>query len=211
MMKPKKSWWIFFILSLGVMIPFVAPYFSLEPTKSRIPISSATIQFPLLVAHIGAACTALLSGFSQFIDQFRLKIPKVHRYLGRIYIGSVFLSGLLAFGVIFYEKDYTRAMSFLFLDFVWLFTSWKGYRSAVKGKFHEHRKWMIRSFGITLVAVSARVLVPALIFMYFLLHGFALPGGRNIMVEEVLAVNTWVGLVLDLIIVEWMILKSNPR
>lgn len=51
------------------------------------------IQFPLLIAHIITACVALLSGFFQFIDYFRIKTPNVHRFFGRVYVGSVFISG----------------------------------------------------------------------------------------------------------------------
>jgi hypothetical protein len=90
-----------------------------------------------------------------------------------------------------------------------LVTCWKGYRSAVNKRFNEHRKWMIRSFGITLVAVSGRVLVPVLLLTYYTLNGFSLPGGRKMMVEEVLNINIWAGLILNFIIVEWFILKSD--
>ncbi|MBM7652434.1 hypothetical protein [Neobacillus cucumis] len=44
---------------------------------------------------------------------------------------------------------------------------------------------MIRSFGVTLVAVSARLMVPVLLLVYYILNGFSLPAGREKMVEEV--------------------------
>ncbi|MBP1082140.1 hypothetical protein JOC74_002633 [Bacillus capparidis] len=63
---------------------------------------------------------------------------------------------------------------------------------------------MIRSFGVTLVAVSGRVAVPVLLLTYYTLNGFSLPGGREKMVEEVLNVNIWVGLIVNFIIVEYL-------
>ena len=60
-----------------------------------------------------------------------------------------------------------------------------------------------------MVAVSGRILVPVLLLTYYVLNGFSLPGGREKMVEEVLNVNIWAGLLLNFIIVEWMIFKSN--
>ncbi|MGG3572314.1 DUF2306 domain-containing protein [Bacillus gobiensis] len=208
-MKLKKSWWLLVIVSLGVIVPFAAPYLTFDPNNSRVRITSTTIQFPLLVAHIIFACIALISGFFQFIDRIRMKQPKVHRYLGRIYVISVFISGVLALANIFYIENFSKATSFLVLSLLWLFTCWKGYRTAVRKEFDEHRKWMIRSFGVTLVAVSGRVAVPVLLITYYTLNGFSLPGGREKMVEEVLNVNIWVGLIVNFIIVEWMILKSK--
>jgi uncharacterized membrane protein YkvI len=120
-------------------------------------------------------------------------------------------SGLLAVPVIIYEKNYTKAMSFLTLDVLWLFTAWKGYRYAAKKQFPAHREWIVRSFAVTLAPVSARALVPVLILLYVVLHGFALPDGRAAMIEEVLNVNAWAGLILDLAIVEWVILRSDRK
>ncbi|MEJ9211390.1 DUF2306 domain-containing protein [Bacillus smithii] len=208
-MNQKMSWWILFFVSIGIMIIFTISYLTLDPAKSRVMIQSTTIQYPVLVSHIIFAFIALLTGFFQFIDRFRLQYSKIHRYIGRIYVSSIFISGLLALVVILYMEDFTKAVAFLTLDILWLFTCWKGYRSAVKKSFKEHYIWMIRSFSITLVAVSARALVPILLLAYCILNGFTLSEGRNKIVEEVLNVNIWVGIVLNFIIVEWFILKKR--
>nr|WP_245203814.1 DUF2306 domain-containing protein [Ammoniphilus resinae] len=192
---------------MGVVIPFSAPYFTLDPAYSRVKFSSTAIQFPLLVTHIITACVALLTGFLQFIDRFRIKKPKVHRYLGRVYVGSVFISGLIALVYFFYVEDLSKATSFLALSLLWLFTCWKGYRTAVRRDFDEHRKWMIRSFAVTLVAVSGRIIVPILLLMVFLLNGFSLPGDIKATVDEMLKFNIWIGIIVNFIIVEWIILK----
>lgn len=44
---------------------------------------------------------------------------------------------------------------------------------------------------------------------YYTLNGFSLPGGREKMIEEVLNANIWVGLIVNFIIVEWIILKRD--
>lgn len=208
-MKSNRNWWILFIVSIGVMIPFMAPYLIFDPSKSRLEITSTSIQFPTLVAHIIFAFIAFITGFLQFIENLRKRKPKLHRNLGRVYVISVFISGLLALVVTFYVDNFAKATSFLVLSIIWLFTAWKGYRTAVKKEFSEHRKWMIRSFGVTLVAVSGRIIVPVLLLTYAMLNGFTQPGGRDQMVEEVLNVNIWVGLIVNFIIVEWSII--NPK
>lgn len=203
-MKLQKKWWALAVISLGVMMPFAVPYLSLDPDQSRISIESETVQYPLLIVHICTAMVALITGLVQFIDPIRLKKPRFHRYTGRVYVLSVMISGLTAIGLFFYEKDYSRALSFLVLALLWLFTSWKGYRTAVNRKFEEHRKWMVRSFAITLVAVCARLLTPLLFLTYIANNGFSFAGfSREAMIETVLNVNIWPAIIVNLIIVEW--------
>lgn len=208
-MNSNKKWWLLVIVSLGVMTPFVVPYLTFNPENSRIVIISPSIQFPVLVAHIVFACFALISGFLQFIERIRLYKPRIHRFLGGLYVSSIFISGLLALVLVFYAENYTKAISFLVLSLIWLYTCWKGFRAAVGKEMNEHRRWMVRSYGVTLVAVSARLLVPVLLLTYYILNGFSLPSGRAKMIEEVLNVNIWVGLILNFIIIEWRILNSG--
>jgi len=209
MLKQNKSWWILVIVSIGVMVPFVYPYLTLDPANSRIEITSTTIQYPVLVTHIILAFTAMITGFLQFLDQIRLKKPRIHRIIGRIYVVSVFISGLLAVVLYFYADSFTKALAFLVLAILWLFTTGKAYQKAVKRNYKEHRKWMIRSLATTLVAVSGRILVPIILLCFAVFHSFSLPGGIEQTIQEVLKVNIWVGLVFDIVIVEWVILNRK--
>ncbi|WP_274653893.1 DUF2306 domain-containing protein [Paenibacillus humicola] len=206
--KPGRSLTILAILSLGIMIPFSVPYLTLNPDASRLPIASQ-IQFLLLVAHIGTALLALAAGFPQFYAPVRTARPRLHRLIGYVYAGSVGISGFLAIALLAYEQQFVRACSFLTLDALWLFTTWKGCRAAAGRNFRAHRVWMIRSFGMTLVAVSARALVPLLILLYLALNRFTLPDGRAGMIDSVLTVNIWAGLAADFIIVEWVLFRKN--
>ncbi|WP_240546386.1 DUF2306 domain-containing protein [Paenibacillus artemisiicola] len=197
------------IASLGVMIPFAAPYFTFDPANSRVDIAPGSLRFPLLIAHIAFAFAAMLAGFAQFSGRLRARRPGLHRIVGRVYVASVGAAGLLALPLAGYMDDFSKATGFLALALAWLFTAWKGWRGALRRDFDAHRIWMLRSFGITLVAVSGRLLVPVLLLTYGLLHGFTLPAGREGMVEAVLNVNIWAGLVANFAVVEWVLLKPK--
>lgn len=186
----------------------MAPYLTLDPAASRIPVSAGGLHYPALVAHIGFAFVALATGLVQWVEAIRLRRLALHRALGRVYLVSVGASALLAFVLVAYMDSFTKATGFFLLAVVWLMTSWNGLRAALRRQWDTHRRWMARSFGITLVAVSGRLLVPPLLLAYAALHGFSLPEGREAMVEAVLNVNIWAGLVVNLIIVEWVILKK---
>lgn len=71
--------------------------------------------------------------------------------------------------------------------------------------------WMMRNYGITLVAATARAIVPLCILLYLALNGFALEGGREQMISSILEVNVWIGLVANIIIVEWGLLTYKAR
>ncbi|MBM7567805.1 DUF2306 domain-containing protein [Paenibacillus sacheonensis] len=208
-MGMKRSWWLLVIVSLGIMIGFSAPYLTFDSANSRVDTAPGSLQFPVLVTHILFAFAALVTGFTQFMERVRTQRPKLHRNLGRIYVVSVMISALLALPLTGYMDDFSKAVGFIALALIWLFTTWRGYRSAVNRDFTAHRRWMIRSFGITLVAVSGRLLVPVLLLTYGVLHGFSLPEGREGMVDAVLNVNIWAGLIVNFMLVEWVFLKPK--
>lgn len=206
-MKRLKSKWLLLIVSLAVMLPFAAPYAQFNSAASRVEVLAGSWHYPILVAHIGFAMLAMLAGFAQFSGRLRTRSPRLHRYLGRVYVVCIAAGGALAIALVFYMDSFTKATAFLTLSGVWLYTTWRGYRSARARKLDEHRLWMIRSFGMTLVAVGGRIVVPVLLLAYAALHGFKLPEGREGMIDAVLNVNIWAGLVLNLIAVEWIVLK----
>lgn len=207
----KKLGIISIIIIMAVAIVAIFPYITLNPANSRVTLD---VNFPLhymvLTSHISLALVALISGLFQFQARFRTNYPALHRALGRIYVFSIMLSGCLGLVLSFYAENFTKAMAFLVLSVLWLITTWNGFRFAVKGQLAQHRIWMMRSYAITLVAVSARVIVPICILLYLAMHGFHLPeGGRAQMVAEILNINVWFSLIINLVVVEWHLLRSK--
>jgi len=43
---------------------------------------------------------------------------------------------------------------------IWIAVNLLGWRAAVQGRFVEHRRWMIRSWALTLAAVTLRLYLP---------------------------------------------------
>lgn len=204
----KITWSILAVVAVGVGIFASAPYFTLDPAKSRVELNpSFSLHYSFLAAHIILALTALIAGMFQFIERVRIRSPQLHRAAGRVYVVCVFLSGSLGLIISVYIESFTKVTAFLTLSLLWLFTSWKGYRTAVLRRFQDHRVWMLRSYAITLVAVTARLIVPVCILLYLSLHGFRLPGGREAMVEAILETNIWIGLAINLVLVEWIVVK----
>lgn len=114
-----------------------------------------------LVLHAGFASTALLVGWVQFGANLRQRRPKIHRLIGRIYIVSCLVgatSGLvLAIGT---SAGRIAGVGFGSLAVLWIATNLLGLQRALEHRFVSHRRWMIRSWALTLAAVTLRIYIP---------------------------------------------------
>lgn len=202
------GWVVIVVLTLGAAGFAVAPYVLLDPGQSRVSLdASFPFHYPLLLVHIFASLFALLAGWLQFLPGLRAGKPHVHRIVGRYYLGFVAIGGISGLVVGMYTSSYVRQMAFLTLVALWLFTGWKGYRAATQKRFEAHGIWMTRNYAVTLVAASARIVTPICILIYLAGHrGMPFQGVEPIL-RQVLEVNIWVGLVVNVVIAEWMIVN----
>jgi uncharacterized membrane protein len=126
-------------------------------------ISDNLLVHPWLALHVAGAATALLVGPLQFVARLRARRPAVHRVLGRVYVTGCLVGGVaglvLAFGA---ASGPVSVAGFGLLAVLWLATTVQAWRSAVQGRFVEHRAWMIRSMALTYAAVTLRLYLPIL-------------------------------------------------
>ena len=109
--------------------------------------------------HIFGALVAMVVGPVQFSTRLRAKRLRLHRVLGRLYLGVGVLVGgfaglyvsTFAFGGIVGRLDFGT------LAVVWLYTGWRAYTSIRARDIAAHRRWMIRNFALTFSAVTFRL------------------------------------------------------
>ncbi len=118
---------------------------------------------PWLIVHVAGAATALLVGSCQFIGPLRRRVPAVHRWTGRTYAVACLVGGvgglMLALGS---TAGPVAATGFGVLAVLWLTTTTLGWRTALSRDFGAHRRWMIRSWALTLAAVTLRLYMVAI-------------------------------------------------
>jgi uncharacterized membrane protein len=205
-MKRLSRWRLLVVISILVGAFAVFPYLGLDPAKSRIKLDPAlALQFPLLLVHIFTAFLALLIGPLQFWESFRLKYARFHRLIGIVYLGCLGVSATTGVVITAYEESFTKQLAFLTLTMLWLVTGWKGFAAIRRRDVRAHRIWMMRNYAVTLVAITARVIVPLCMLLYLALRGFSVSEGVPRIVEDVLQVNIWLGIVLNLMVAEWVI------
>jgi len=108
--------------------------------------------------HIYASMWVLLAGFTQFSESIRTYYPRLHRAFGYVYVTDVLLitgpAGLLM-GV-YANGGLPSKISFVTLAIGWITLTAIALVKAKKGDFVSHRNFMIRSYALTLSAVTLR-------------------------------------------------------
>lgn len=108
--------------------------------------------------HVLFGGIAMMTGWAQFIDGWRRSSPTAHRWLGRVYAFSIFLSAPAGFVVAAHSTGgAVTAAGFSGLDLFWLVSTTWGV-AAIRGRqVAVHRKAMILSYAMTLSAVTQRI------------------------------------------------------
>ena len=108
--------------------------------------------------HVYASMLALLAGFTQFSSQIQSYHPRAHRSLGYIYVTNVLLitgPAALLMGV-YANGGPTSKSAFVALAIGWIAFTAIALVKAKSGDFASHRKFMIRSYALTLSALTLR-------------------------------------------------------
>jgi len=153
-----------------------------------------------ILTHIFCSALALAIGPWQFVEGVRRKWPRIHRVMGRIYLGLGVLPGGAA-GLYMSIHAFGGTVShvgFALLAAIWIWTGWMAYAAARRRDFVSHRAWMIRNFSLTFAAVTLRILLGA---------SFAM----GLRFEDFYPWLAWTSWVPNLLIGEWLIASSSKN
>lgn len=149
--------------------------------------------------HVFTSMLPLLAGFTQFAPWILRKRPALHRAMGKTYVITVcFITGPASLVMAFYANGGTASrIAFATLALLWLGTTALGWRSALRRQWQAHRAWMIRSYALTLSAITLRA------WKYAIVWAFEPPP------MDVYRIVAWLGFVPNLLLAEWLIRKMN--
>lgn len=149
------------------------------------------------VFHAIFASIALLIGPWQFVPSLRQRHPKLHRWMGRTYLLCCLVAGLCAYPIALGSyAGPVAAWGFSGLATAWLATGTFAYMAIRRRNITRHREWMIRSYALTLAAVTLRAYLP-------------LPSLFGMDHTEGYAAISWVCWVPNLIIAEILIRREQ--
>lgn len=153
------AWLILALLCLG--IAFYAAHYLLHPPRKPAEALHNPQGVPWLFVHVAGAVTALVLGSFQFLPRLRRGASPPHRWIGRLYVLGCLAGG--AAGLILAPGSSAgpiAAAGFGSLAILWMAVTLQGWRAVRQGRFAEHRRWMIRSWALTLAAVTLRLYLP---------------------------------------------------
>jgi uncharacterized membrane protein len=186
------GWCFMTLLALGVAC--YAATVALIPAN-RAPVVLSLIEHMPVAAfmHFSGGAIALAVGTVQFSATFRSRMMALHRWLGRVYVSSIIASGTSGFVLAVNSSGGPWARwGFGMLALGWLATTLNGYRLIRQRQVAAHRAWMIRSYALTLAAVTLRFYLPLAQFMEWPMSA-AYPA------------IAWLCWVPNLIVAEWLI------
>jgi uncharacterized membrane protein len=159
------NWWFMTLLAVGVA--GYAASVALIPANRSPFVLSLIGHLPVAAfMHFGGGAIALAVGTLQFSARLRSRMVSMHRWLGRVYVASIIASGSSGFVLAVNSSGGPWARwGFALLALGWLATTLNGYRLIRQRQIAGHRAWMIRSYALTLAAVTLRCYVPLAQFM----------------------------------------------
>ncbi|MGE3959186.1 MAG: DUF2306 domain-containing protein [Vicinamibacterales bacterium] len=195
-MTKRALWSVMACLALAVAgyatVLFFVPAF--RPPFLRTP----TLPLALLV-HFGGGAVALALGPFQFRASQRARRPALHRWLGRAYVLAIASSGTAGLALAFLSQGGVVAHAgFGLLAAGWLVTTTLAFLSIRQGDTAAHQRWMIRSFSLTLAAVTLRIYLP-------------LAGVLGVPFEVSYPIIAWACWVPNILVAEWRFVPHARR
>jgi uncharacterized membrane protein len=147
------SWLMLRIVLLYIPIRYDVAFLQLK--QASIHIDIWRIAF---FTHVFTSMAALVAGFTQFSKAILKKRPKLHRTMGYIYVIDIlFVTGPSGLIMSYYANGgISSKIAFTILSVLWITFTAIALNKAIKGNFVAHKKFMIRSYALTLSALSLR-------------------------------------------------------
>ena len=157
------GWLVMTVLALGVCavsVRYLLPGMPGAFAEQAEVFRDNAVWFRL---HVAGGVTALALGPWQFLGGLRESRPRVHRWTGRLYLAAVAIGSVGGFYMAWLSWGGAVAhVGFALLAIAWALSSSLAYRAARARDFTAHRRWMVRSYALTLAAVTLRLWLSAL-------------------------------------------------
>ncbi|WP_202797089.1 DUF2306 domain-containing protein [Kribbella flavida] len=168
----RVSWLAVALTSLAIVGYVLATYAqgslaTLAQNESGLATTYADRAAPVqaaFYAHITFSALALGIGPLQFAGTVRRRRPRLHRWIGRVYLVSVAIGSVSSLIMACFNSAAINGFfGFGTLAVLWGWTAWRGWRAIRTGDHLSHQAWMIRNFALTYAGVTLRLWLGVLI------------------------------------------------
>ena len=181
-------------------IPYNTDVGFLRIKQNYIPIDVWRWAFFI---HVYSSILVLFAGFSQFNNKLRARRPSLHRKLGYLYVINILcITGPASLIMGFYANGgVSSKIAFILLSILWLYFTYKALIKAKQKQFTLHQQFMIRSYALTLSAITLRA------------WKFLISNTTELPPMDIYQIVAWAGWVINLIIAEYYIrqILKHPK
>ncbi|WP_426321485.1 DUF2306 domain-containing protein [Microbacterium sp. E-13] len=170
--RSRIGWTFVQLTALAIVAYSASPYFtaSLSDLAGQdVGLASTYAAAPpfvqaALYVHIVGGAVALATGPLQFWRGLRSRAPRVHRWIGRVYLIAVAVGALGGLTIApSSSAGYVGLFGFGALAALWLVTGWRAYSAIRRRDVPSHQAWMIRNYALTYSGVTLRIWLPLLL------------------------------------------------
>lgn len=146
-----------------LMLRIIFMYIPLQDGVAFLQLKQSYLHIPewrlAFFTHVFTSMLCLLAGFTQFSKNIRINYPRLHRAFGYLYIINILLvTGPAALLMSFYANGgLSSRIAFVFLSLLWMSFTLIAFIKAKRQDFKMHQAFMIRSYALTLSAISLRI------------------------------------------------------
>ena len=150
-------------------------------------------------SHVYTSIFVLIAGIPQFSSWFRSKYSSWHKRLGKFYVFVIlFVAAPSGFVMAIYANgDLLTKSSFLLQAVLWFGFTWIAFKSALQQNWSKHENFMLRSYALTLSAITLRL------FKWIIVSVWELPP------MDTYKIVAWLGWVFNILIIELYIYKKR--
>ena len=209
--------WVVVALSSLAIVGYVVAIYAqgslatLSKTGAGLSTTYADRPVAIQVAfycHITFSALALGIGPLQFVTAIRRSRPRIHRWIGRVFLGSVAVGSVAAFTMSFVSSAaFDGFFGFGTLALLWAWTAWRGYTSARAHDYANHQAWMIRCFALTYAGVTLRAWFGVLIGVQLLFASG--PVDSNHVLDTAYAVLPFLSWLPNLVVAELLLRRRG--
>ncbi|MFT4598029.1 MAG: hypothetical protein ACJAR8_001526 [Bacteroidia bacterium] len=176
-------------------IPFSSDVAFLRIKMDQVQLPYYIVSFK---AHVFTSFFLLIAGFTQFNKWIRTRYRQLHRWMGWSYITILLLFSAPSGLVLGWHANggWISQLAFVILGVLWIYFTIQALRFAIKKDWTKHCNFMIRSYALTLSAISLRLFKYIIVFIW---HPLPMDTYRIV---------AWLGWVVNLIIAEIIIHKK---
>ncbi len=160
-----------FVFFSYLMLELTLPYLSFDNTIAFLSSKQDIIHIDYwrlsFYVHVFSSMFILITGFVQFFRASFQRYLKLHRLLGKIYVFLIlFVSGPTGLIMaVFANGGIIPQAGFVTLAIAWMIFTYLAYRAIRQKNLKRHREMMIRSYALTLSAITLRSWV--FLFSYY--------------------------------------------